>query len=71
MLFVENASKHYYVTNEIMKKWHLFDIVLFTCKLCILLYKNFNISLNVLLLLYGFHRFKQKMLTSTYFKRVT
>ena len=28
MLFVENARKHYYVTNEIMKRWYLFDIVL-------------------------------------------
>ena len=28
MLFVENASKHYYVTNEIIKRWYLFDIVL-------------------------------------------
>ena len=27
MLFVENASKYYYVTNEIMKRWYLFDIV--------------------------------------------
>ena len=27
MLFVENASKHYYVTNKIMKIWYLFDIV--------------------------------------------
>ena len=27
-LFVENASKHYCVTNEIMKRWFLFDIVL-------------------------------------------
>ena len=27
MLFMENASKHYYVTNEIMKRY-LFDIVL-------------------------------------------
>ena len=71
MLFLENASKHYYVTNEIMKKLYLFDTVLFTCRLGILLHKNFNISFNILLLLYGFHRFKQKMLTSAYFKRVT
>ena len=28
MLFVENVSKHYYVTNEITKRWYLFDIVI-------------------------------------------
>ena len=28
MLFAENASKHFYVTNKIMKRWYLFDIVL-------------------------------------------
>ena len=28
MLFVEHTSKHYYVTNETMKRLHLFDIVL-------------------------------------------
>ena len=65
MLFVENASK-YIVTNEIMKRC-LFDIVT-TCKLYIFLYKKFNTSFNVLLLLYGTHRFKQKILTSAYFK---
>ena len=27
MLLVEKASKHYYMTNEIMKRWYLFDIV--------------------------------------------
>ena len=26
--FVENASKRYYVTTEIMKRWYLFDIML-------------------------------------------
>ena len=26
MLFVENPSKHYYVTNKIMNIWYLFDI---------------------------------------------
>ena len=28
MLFGENASKYYYVNNEIMKRLYLFDIVL-------------------------------------------
>ena len=27
-MFVENASKDNYVTNEIMKRWYLFEIVL-------------------------------------------
>ena len=59
MLFVENPSKHYYHTREIMKRWYLFNSVI-TCRLCILLHKKFNISFNILLLLYGFHLFKQK-----------
>ena len=28
MLFVENLSKYYYVTNELMIRLYLFDIVL-------------------------------------------
>ena len=28
MFYAENASRHYHVTIEIMKKWYLFDIVL-------------------------------------------
>ena len=28
MLFVEIASKHYYVTNEIIKRWYLFNVLL-------------------------------------------
>ena len=47
--------------------WYCF----ITCSLCFLLHKTFNISFNNLLLLYGFYRFKQKILTSKNFKRVT
>ena len=68
MLFMENASICYYMTNEIMKKLYLFDIALGYLFYYI---KKFSISLNILLLLYGFHRFKKKMLASAYFKRVT
>ena len=46
MLFVENPSKHYYATSEIMKRLYLFDSVI-TRTLCILLRKKFNISFNI------------------------
>ena len=67
MLFVEHTSKHYYVTNETMKRLHLFDIVLLHAGYVFFLYKKFNMSFNILLLLYGFHRFKEKMMTPAYF----
>ena len=38
----------------------IFWYCVITCRLCNLLYKKFNISFNILLLLYDFHRFKQK-----------
>ena len=71
ILFVENAIKHYYVTNEIIENMIFMLYCVITCRLCILLYKNFNISFNILLLLYGFHPFEGKTLTPVYFKRVT
>ena len=66
-----NASKNYYVDIKIMKRGYLFDTVLLLVGLCILLYKNLNISFNIWLLLYGLYQFEQKKLTSAYFRRVT
>ena len=66
MLFVENSSKLCYVTNEIMKRY-LF-VLCYYLSVMYLLYKKFNISFIISLLLYGFHQFKQKMLMSAYFK---
>ena len=70
MLFVEYGSKHYYVTNEIMKRCLILCYYLSVINF-ILLYKKSNISFTIFLLLYGFHRFKQKILESAYFTRVT
>ena len=39
-VFVEHASKHYCVTNEIMKRWYLFGIVLLLAGSVIFKIKN-------------------------------
>ena len=54
MLFVENASMDYYVTNEKMKRGYLFDIMLSLVSYVFCYIKKIDISFNILLLLYGF-----------------
>ena len=67
MLFVKKASKHYHVTIEIV----FICYCVFTCRLCCLLCKKIEYFIQNVLLLYRFHLFNLKILTSVYFKILT